>query len=100
MRYDEDGAGVAEEVMREVGDTRDVQHVARFYISRNPQLIPSSSKRSGLQNSALARANLILQPPLNSFVFRCCASTLNPRPARILDALASAVSASNSANFS
>ena len=27
---DEDGAGIAEEVMREVGDTGDVQHVARF----------------------------------------------------------------------
>lgn len=54
--------------------------------------IPSRSKRSGSQNKALANANRILHPPEKVFVAKCCLSSENPRPARILAARDSALS--------
>ncbi|KAH3681740.1 hypothetical protein WICPIJ_007299 [Wickerhamomyces pijperi] len=52
----------------------------------------SSNNKSGLQNKALARDNLILQPPEKEFVGFCWVSLVKPRPKRIEAALASALS--------
>ena len=41
----------------------------------------SSSRRSGWVKRALARASLILQPPLNSLVAMPCIRVEKPRPA-------------------
>lgn len=54
---------------------------------------------SHLENNALASASLILQPPENSFVVRFCISEENPKPARMTDALAGALSASMLSSF-
>lgn len=82
---------------------------------------PSSNKRSGLANKALASASLILQPPENSLfewkkkklkikkifsfffgaiylVFFCWSAGLKPRPHKILAALETALSASIASN--
>ena len=61
--------------------------------------IPSSNRRSGSQKRALASASLILQPPENVLVGYCCLSVENPRPARMLAALDSALSDSISVSF-
>lgn len=50
------------------------------------------------ENKALASANLILQPPENVFVARDCISGVNPKPLRIMDARAGALSASMFSN--
>lgn len=47
-----------------------------------------------LEKRALAKANLILQPPENVFVGCFCISEVKPRPFKIIDALAGALSAS------
>lgn len=47
-----------------------------------------------LENRALAKASLILQPPEKVFVACCCISGVKPKPSRIIDALAGALSAS------
>lgn len=54
--------------------------------------IPSSRRRSGSQNRARAKANLILQPPEKVLVAYCCLSGEKPRPAKILAARDSALS--------
>jgi hypothetical protein len=59
----------------------------------------SRSRRSGSQNSALASANLILQPPENVLVANCCRSFEKPKPNRILAARGSALSDSISDNL-
>lgn len=50
------------------------------------------TKCTYLENSALANASLILQPPENSFVFRCCISVVKPSPAKMTEARAGALS--------
>lgn len=52
-----------------------------------------------LENNALARANLILHPPENSFVGRRCISGENPNPARMTETFAGALSASILSNL-
>ena len=61
--------------------------------------LPSRRSRSGSQNSALAKASLILQPPEKVLVAKCCRSSEKPRPARILAARDSALSDSISDSF-
>jgi len=51
-------------------------------------------------NSARANAMRMRQPPLNSFVFFCCFSGVNPSPLKIFDARVSAVDASSSSKRS
>jgi hypothetical protein len=52
----------------------------------------SNRRRSGSQNKALARAILIRQPPLYSFVGLRCISGVKPRPARMALALGMGIS--------
>lgn len=47
-----------------------------------------------LENSALAKASLILQPPENCLVGCVCIVELKPRPFKIIEAFAGALSAS------
>ena len=54
----------------------------------------SNNSKSGLENNALAKAILILHPPEYSFVGFNCISGVNPKPDKITDALAGALSAS------
>lgn len=54
----------------------------------------SSNNRSGRENSARANASRILQPPEKVFVARTCMSLLKPKPLRITEARAGALSAS------
>ena len=67
--------------------------------SRYEMSIPSRSRRSGSQKRALASASLILHPPENVLVGYCCLSGENPRPARMVAALDSALSDSISVSF-
>mmetsp|Transcript_34919 Transcript_34919/g.84510 ORF Transcript_34919/g.84510 Transcript_34919/m.84510 type:complete len:208 (-) Transcript_34919:1118-1741(-) len=53
----------------------------------------SNMSKVGSTNRARAKEILILQPPLNIFVGLVCISTVNPKPYRILRALASMESA-------
>ena len=50
--------------------------------------------------STWAKAILILQPPLNSFVCFSCISKLKPSPVKMIEALAGALSASINSIFS
>lgn len=59
----------------------------------------SVSKYTHFENRALARANLILQPPENVLVARACISGVKPKPLRIIEALAGALSASMFSNW-
>lgn len=61
--------------------------------------LPSRRSKSGSQKRARAKANLILHPPENVFVAKCCLSSEKPKPARILAARDSALSDSISFNF-
>jgi len=54
----------------------------------------SSKRRSGFLNKALAKANLIRQPPEKVLVAAACIEGVKPSPAKITDALAGALSAS------
>lgn len=59
----------------------------------------SRSSKSGREKRALAKANLILQPPENVRVAFCCISLVKPKPFRIMEALAGALSASMFCNW-
>ena len=61
--------------------------------------VPSRRSRSGSQKSALANANLILQPPEKVLVALCCFSSEKPKPASMLAARDSALSDSISESF-
>lgn len=60
----------------------------------------SSNNKSGSQNKALARDNLILQPPENALEGSCWLSLVKPRPYKMEAALLSALSESISMSFS
>lgn len=59
----------------------------------------SSMRTSGLQNKARASEILILQPPENSLVGLFCSVVPKPRPAKIAEALLSALSLSISVSL-
>ena len=94
-------------VIRQERDGWDIQHVRRFWgrVSefrsqrRQRKILPSSSRRSGSQKSARAKASRILQPPEKVLVAKCCRSSENPSPAKILAARDSALSDSISASL-
>lgn len=59
-----------------------------------------SSRKQQQYTTHLARATLIRQPPLKSFSFFLCMAGVNPKPWRIREARASALSASSSSRRS
>lgn len=80
--------------------SRQQKQVKHFHWSERSTLRDRELQRVWEGGAHLARATLILQPPLKSFSFLRCMAGVKPRPWRIREALVSALSASSSSRRS